>query len=159
MAATRLIALHIGKGKTAARSIKERIEYTLNPDKTEEGRYVTAYECDSELAWREFTIAREMYQMEYDNSEKNDIIGYHIRQSFKPGEITPEEANQVGYETVMRFTKGKHAFTVSTHVDKEVRDGAATGERPCLHGTSSVDHTGEKSEPKERAAVLSDGRH
>ena len=118
MAATRLIALHIGKGKTAARSIKERIEYTLNPDKTEEGRYVTAYECDPELAWREFTIAREMYQMEYDNSEKNDIIGYHIRQSFKPGEITPEEANQVGYETAMRFTKGKHAFTVSTHVDK-----------------------------------------
>ena len=39
-------------------------------------------------------------------------------QSFKPGEITPEEANEVGYETGMRFTKGKHAFIVATHVDR-----------------------------------------
>lgn len=41
-----------------------------------------------------------------------------FRQSFKPGEITPEEANQVGYETAMRFTKGNHAFIVATHTDK-----------------------------------------
>ena len=37
-----------------------------------------------------------------------------IRQSFKPGEITPEEANRVGYETAMRWTKGKYAFFVAT---------------------------------------------
>ena len=47
------------------------------------------------------------------------MIAYQIRQSFKPGEITPEEANEVGYETGMRFTKGKHAFIVATHVDRE----------------------------------------
>ena len=46
------------------------------------------------------------------------MIAYQIRQSFKPGEITPEEANKVGYETAMRFTKGKHAFIVVTHVDR-----------------------------------------
>lgn len=46
------------------------------------------------------------------------MIAYQIRQSFKPGEITPEEANKVGYEAVMRFTKGKHAFIVATHVDR-----------------------------------------
>lgn len=50
--------------------------------------------------------------------QKNNIIAYQIRQSFKPGEITPEEANQVGYETAMRWTKGKHAFIVATHIDK-----------------------------------------
>lgn len=50
--------------------------------------------------------------------QKNDIIAYQIRQSFKPGEITPEEANQVGYETAMRWTKGKHAFIVATHIDR-----------------------------------------
>ena len=42
-----------------------------------------------------------------------------IRQSFKPGEITPEEANKVGYELAMRFTKGKHMFFVATHTDKK----------------------------------------
>ena len=46
------------------------------------------------------------------------MIAYQIRQSFKPGEITPEKANKIGYETAMRFTKGDHAFMVSTHTDK-----------------------------------------
>ena len=54
----------------------------------------------------------------FGRQQKNNIIAYQIRQSFKPGEITPEEANQVGYETAMRWTKGKHAFIVATHIDK-----------------------------------------
>src|SRR5699024_1912731 len=49
---------------------------------------------------------------------KSDVIAYQIRQAFKPGEITPEKANQVGYELGMRFTKGKHAFLVATHTDR-----------------------------------------
>lgn len=49
---------------------------------------------------------------------KKKILAYQIRQSFKPGEVTSEEANQVGYETAMRWTKGKHAFIVATHIDK-----------------------------------------
>ena len=47
------------------------------------------------------------------------MIAYHIRQSFKPGEITPEEANRVGRELAERFLKGKHAYIVCTHVDKK----------------------------------------
>lgn len=43
---------------------------------------------------------------------------YRIIQSFKPGEITPELANKIGYELAMSFTKGKHQFVVSTHTDK-----------------------------------------
>lgn len=47
------------------------------------------------------------------------MIAYQIRQSFKPGEVTPEEANQLGYEFARRFTKGDHAFIVCTHTDKQ----------------------------------------
>ena len=43
---------------------------------------------------------------------------YRVIQSFKPGEITPEEANRLGYELAMKFTGGQHQFVVSTHVDK-----------------------------------------
>ena len=50
--------------------------------------------------------------------DRGDVIAYQIRQSFKPGEITPEEANQVGYELAMSFTKGEHAFIVATHTDR-----------------------------------------
>ena len=47
------------------------------------------------------------------------MIAYHIRQSLKPGEITPEEANLVGRELAERFLKGKHAYIVCTHVDRK----------------------------------------
>ena len=47
------------------------------------------------------------------------MIAYHLRQSFVPGEITPEEANRLGCELARRFTKGKHAFIVCTHIDKK----------------------------------------
>ena len=49
---------------------------------------------------------------------KDDVIAYHLRQSFVPGEITPEEANRLGVELARRFTKGKYAFIVCTHIDK-----------------------------------------
>lgn len=48
----------------------------------------------------------------------NDVIAYHLRQSFKLGAITPELANKIGYDLAMSLTKGKHAFIVCTHVDK-----------------------------------------
>jgi hypothetical protein len=50
---------------------------------------------------------------------KNDVLAYHIRQAFKPGEITPEEANEIGRQLALSFTKGKHSFVVATHIDRE----------------------------------------
>ena len=46
------------------------------------------------------------------------MIAYHLRQAFKPGEVTPEEANQIGRELALKLTKENHAFVVCTHVDK-----------------------------------------
>ena len=46
------------------------------------------------------------------------MIAYHLRQSFAPGEITPEEANRLGHELARRFTKANNAFIVATHTDK-----------------------------------------
>lgn len=63
-------------------------------------------------------LARRQYKEITGREYKGDIIAYQIRQSFKPGEITPEDANKMGYELAIRFTKGRHAFTVSTHTDK-----------------------------------------
>ena len=118
MAATRLIPLHINKGKTAAASIKDRIDYAEDPSKTENGNLVASYECDPRLAWQEFMLDRGRYLAAHGSERESDVIGYQIRQAFKPGEITPEEANRIGYELAMRFTKGKHAFVVSTHIDR-----------------------------------------
>jgi len=118
MAATRLIAVHINKGKTAAQSLADRLDYSHNPMKTNDGEFVTGYECDPRTAWEEFLLTKLEYDQKTGRQQKKDVLAYQIRQSFKPGEITPEEANRLGYELAMRFIKGKHAFTVSTHTDK-----------------------------------------
>ena len=118
MAATRLIPMHVNKGKTAAASLKERLVYSQNPEKTEGGELIASYECDPRLAWQEFALIRGEYLTKHSREKESDVIAYQIRQSFKPGEVDPEEANKIGYDLAMRFTKGKHAFTVSTHTDR-----------------------------------------
>ena len=118
MAATRLIALHVNKGKTVAQCLAARTDYSQNAEKTNDGEFISSYECDPKTADEEFLLSKRQYQHTTGRQQKNNIIAYQIRQSFKPGEVTPEEANQVGYETAMRWTKGKHAFIVATHIDK-----------------------------------------
>lgn len=118
MAATRLIALHLNKGKTLAQCLTERLCYTHNPGKTMDGELISAYECDPFTADEEFLLAKRKYEQTVGRFWHGDVIAYQIRQSFKPGEISAEDANIIGYETAMRFTKGSHAFTVSTHTDR-----------------------------------------
>ena len=64
-------------------------------------------------------LSKRQYELATGRRQRSDVIAYQIRQSFKPGEITAEEANKVGYELAMRFTKGKYAFIVATHTDRE----------------------------------------
>ena len=119
MAATRLMALHIVRDRTLAESLKERMDYTEDELKTEQKRYISTYGCDIETADEEFLLSHREYHANVRDIRKKEIIAYQIRQSFKPGEITPEKANEIGYELAMRFTKGDYAFTVCTHTDKE----------------------------------------
>ena len=90
-----------------------------NPDKTEQGQLVSSYKCSPLTVDEEFVLSKRQYELVTGRRQKNDVIAYQIRQSFKPGEITAEEANKVGYELAMRFTKGKYAFLVATHTDRE----------------------------------------
>ena len=115
-----LKAHHISKGETIAQSLKDRFEYGQNPDKTEGGELISCYECDHMTADAEFLLSKAKYKAITGREQRRDadVLCYQIRQSFKPGEITPEEANRVGYETAMRWTKGKHAFFVATHTDR-----------------------------------------
>ena len=118
MAATRLIALHINKGRTLAQCLADRIGYSMNIEKTDKGRYVSSYACDPRTCCEEFMLSKRQYYHSTGRMYKNEVIAYQIRQSFKPGEISAEDANWVGYELAMRFTKGKYAFIVATHTDR-----------------------------------------
>ena len=118
MAATRLIALHVNKGRSVAGSLADRTDYAKNPEKTEKGELVTAYCCDPMTVDEEFMLQKRRYHQITGRSQKDDVIAYQIRQSFKPGEVTPEEANKIGQELALRFTKGRYSFIVATHTDR-----------------------------------------
>ena len=119
MATTRIMPLHVGKGRTESRAISYIIDYVANPKKTDNGRLITGYACDSRTADAEFLLAKRQYIATTGRVRgTDDVIAYHVRQSFRPGEITPEEANRLGVEFARRFTKGNHAFVVCTHIDK-----------------------------------------
>ena len=118
LAATRLIPMRKNKGKSIGACLHNHTSYIQNPDKTEQGELVSSYQCSPLTVDEEFLLTKRLYEQTTGRSQKSDVIAYQIRQSFKPGEITAEEANKVGYELAMRFTKGKHAFIVATHTDR-----------------------------------------
>ena len=120
MATTRLMPLHTGKGRTVAEALGRTTDYVKNPEKTDGGELVSAYQCNPAIVDQEFLFSKRQYaSITGRNQKEHDVIAYHLRQSFKPGEITPELANKIGYDLAMSLTKGKHAFIVCTHVDKE----------------------------------------
>ena len=118
MAATRIMSIHINKGKTARQCIGERLDYIMNPKKTDGGILVSTYACSPETAADEFMLFRQEYQQNTGRTQENEVIGYHVRQAFKPEEITPEEANEIGKELASRMTDNQFAYVVATHIDK-----------------------------------------
>ena len=110
--------MHINKGKTIAQCLKARVDYIENPEKTNGGELISSYACSPETADQEFLLARNEYMAITGRRIHNEVIAYQLRQSFKPGEVTPEEANRIGYELASRFLKGEHAFLVATHNDR-----------------------------------------
>ena len=119
MATTRLIPLHTGKGRNFSKAIRNVIGYVSNPKKTHQGELVTGFGCNPETADGEFLLMKREYIAQTGRlRRKDDVIAYHLRQSFMPGEITPEEANRIGCELAKRFTHGQHAYVVATHEDR-----------------------------------------
>ena len=120
MATTRLISNRVRKGKTVAQTLAEAFAYGQNPDKTRGGELIAAYMCDPKTAAAEFLLSKAKYKAitGQEQPKSKDILYYQIRQSFLPGEVEAATALKIGYETAMRWTKGKYAFFVATHIDR-----------------------------------------
>ena len=116
-----MLQRHANEGESIAEAIRDCLDYGKNPEKTEDGKYISSYECDPATVAAEFLLEKASYKAMTGREQKkgSDVLCYQIRQSFYPGEITPEEANRVSYELAMRWTKGRHAFIVTTHTDKQ----------------------------------------
>ncbi|MCO4693864.1 relaxase [Streptococcus infantarius subsp. infantarius] len=127
MVVTKHFATH---GKKYRRRL---IKYILNPDKTDDLKLVSDFGMSNYLDFPSYEEMVEMYNINFTNNDKlyesrNDrqekhqqnIHAHHLIQSFSPEDnLTPEEINRIGYETMMELTGGRFKFIVATHIDKD----------------------------------------
>ena len=126
MVVTKHFATH---GKKYRRRL---IKYILNPDKTDDLKLISDFGMSNYLDFPSHAEMVEMYNVNFTNNDKlyesrNDrqekhqqtIHAHHLIQSFSPEDnLTPEEINRIGYETMMELTGGRFRFIVATHTDK-----------------------------------------
>ena len=90
------------------------IKYIKNNDKTEQCKYVKAYNCTADKAFSEMMETQEFFGK---SGRKNSVLAYHLVQSFKDFETTPEIAYKCGLELAERLFADKYEVVVATHLD------------------------------------------
>ena len=90
------------------------MNYTQNGYKTEHQLYVSGFNCDPQNAYYLMQATKRRWGKPLDSGN----VGYHIIQSFKPGEATPDQVHEIGCEFARRFLEDRFECTVSTHLDK-----------------------------------------
>ena len=93
-------------------TLKAAIDYICNPAKTDGSLLISAYGCSAETADIEFAWTRQ------HAIDKGENLGRHLIQAFAPGEVTPEEAHQIGLELAKEILGGKYEFILTTHIDR-----------------------------------------
>ena len=92
--------------------LENALNYIGNTDKT--GTLQSAFHCQIKSAFRDMQTVKRRWKK--DSAKR--VQGYHVIFSFKPGEVTPEKAHELGCELVARFLKDEYQSVVTTHVDK-----------------------------------------
>ena len=87
--------------------------YTQNPDKTAGGQFVTAINCQKDIALQQMILTKQRY------GKEDGYIAWHGYQSFKPGEVTPEQCHALGVELARQMWGDRFQVIVTTHLDKE----------------------------------------
>lgn len=118
MATTTIMSVHVNKRKTPKQCVSAQLNYIMNPAKTNGGKLISSHACMPETAVNEFMLYRQEYLENTGREIENEVLVYHVRQAFKPDEITPEEANEIGKELASRMTNDQFAYVVATHIDK-----------------------------------------
>lgn len=93
--------------------LDERIVYTADPEKTDTVRFVTTLNCrPAETAFAAMQKTKKKYK------KTGGVLGYHFIQSFAPGEVTPEQAHEIGCEFARRLFGEDFEAVIGTHLDK-----------------------------------------
>ena len=99
--------------KSGSQGFFNVFSYTQNPDKTADGQFVTAINCQKDIALQQMILTKQRY------GKEDGYIAWHGYQSFKPGEITPEQCHVLGVELARQMWGDRFQIIVTTHLDKE----------------------------------------
>jgi hypothetical protein len=119
MATTWIKSIHKHKNSSVIATLADAIGYADNPEKSNGYEFVKSFGCDYYTAASEFALTKSIYTNAIGREQASDVIAYHLRQSFRPGEIEPAKALEIGYALCEKFTHGNHQFVVAVHTDKE----------------------------------------
>ena len=92
-------------------SLENVIEYASDAAKTDNELFVTGINCDVENAYEMMTETKRQF------GKKDKVVAYHGYQSFKDGEVTPEECHAIGVETAKRLWGDRYEVIVTTHLN------------------------------------------
>lgn len=87
--------------------------YVQRPEATEQGEYVSAINCLKEIALQQMILTKKQY------GKDDGYIAWHGYQSFKPDEVTPELAHEIGLKTAKEMWGDRFQIIVTTHLDKD----------------------------------------
>lgn len=124
MAYTSVIPVHrldnsveyvLNKDKTSrsknAGSLREAVDYALNRDKTERDLFESTIGCAPQTAFEDMRQVKKLWH------KTGGVQGFHLVQSFAPGEATPELAHKIGLELADRLLGGKYQAVIGTHLN------------------------------------------
>ena len=94
-------------------SLAASITYIANPEKTEQFFFTSALNCGGVD-----TALSEMAETKQRFGKTGGVLGYHFIQSFAPGEVTPEQAHEIGKEFARRLFGDHFEVVIGTHLDK-----------------------------------------
>ena len=95
------------------RALKAAIDYICDLEKTDGKLLVSSYGCAAETADIEFSWTRR------HAIDKGTNLGRHLIQAFQPGEVTPEQAHEIGMELARDILGGRYEFVLTTHIDRD----------------------------------------
>ena len=105
MATTKLFAIKTTEVKALA--------YIANPEKTDNGKLIFTYGCSQ----NPLQASRDFSEIRKSGTGLNTVLSQHFIESFKPGEITPERALEVGKEICEKFLRGEYQYFLAVHTD------------------------------------------
>ena len=92
--------------------LRDVMDYALQDYKTEKQFYVSGINCIPDMARQEMLLTKKQF------GKEGGIVAFHAYQSFKPGEVTPDQAHTLGKQLARELWGDRFQVLVATHLDK-----------------------------------------